>query len=359
MGGVDAAMATAKVSPVSSAVSSAVSSDRPNRELREVQIYEVGPRDGLQNEPESVSTEAKLELIQRLALSGIGFIEVTSFVSPKWIPQLADAEELVAILPSFPDVRYSALVPNPQGYERFARAGELHTAAVFISASETHNRKNVNRGIADHLERLRAVVEAAAADGHGTRAYVSTVCGCPYEGEIAVAAVAELTRELFALGVDEVSLGDTIGVGHPRQVRELIRAVAGVAPLERIALHLHDTYGRALANVQAGYEAGVRIFDSSIAGLGGCPYAPGASGNVATEDIVDLFGREGIATGIELDRLVDAAGWLEGEVLRRPLSGRVFRAELGRREKSTAFQADTQADIQADIQADTEDRSSE
>lgn len=301
-----------------------------------VRIYEVGPRDGLQNEPENVPTAAKLELIQRLALSGLRRIEVTSFVSPKWIPQLADAEDLAAILPTFPDVYYSALVPNPQGYERFARAAALHTAAVFISASETHNRKNVNRGIADHLARLRPVIESAAADGRTTRAYVSTVCGCPYEGEVALAAVAELTRELFALGIDEVSLGDTIGVGTPKQVRELVSVIAQEAPLERIALHLHDTYGRALANVQAGYEAGIRSFDSSIGGLGGCPYAPGASGNVATEDVVDLFEHEGIATGVDLSRLVAAAAWLESSVLRRPLPGRVVRAELGKREKSVA-----------------------
>jgi len=304
-----------------------------------VRIYEVGPRDGLQNEPETVSTEAKLELIQRLAQSGLARIEVTSFVSPRWIPQLADADDLAALLPRFPSVRYSALVPNPQGYERFARAATLHTAAVFISASETHNRKNVNRGVAEHLARLRPVIESAVADGRATRAYVSTVCGCPYEGEVALAAVVGLTRELLALGVNEISLGDTIGVGTPRQVQELVRAVAQEVPLERIALHLHDTYGRALANVQAGYEAGIRIFDSSIGGLGGCPYAPGASGNVATEDVVDLFEHQGIATGVELSRLVGAAAWLERDVLRRPLPGRVVRAELGKRERRVAATA--------------------
>lgn len=302
----------------------------------EVSIYEVGPRDGLQNEPDRISTEAKLELIQRLALAGLRRIEATSFVSPQWIPQLADAEDLAALLPSFPDVRYSALVPNVQGYERFASVGSLHTAAVFISASETHNRKNVNRGVADHLERLRPVIERAAADGRGTRAYVSTVCGCPYEGDVSAAAVARLTESLLELGVEQISLGDTIGVGHPSQLRELVACLGQVAPLDRLALHLHDTYGRALANVQAGYEAGIRTFDSSIGGLGGCPYAPGASGNVATEDVVDLFEREGIATGVALERLVDAAGWLEADVLRRKLSGRVARAELGKREMQAA-----------------------
>jgi len=180
------------------------------------------------------------------------------------------------------------------------------------------------------------VVERASADGFPVRAYVSTVCGCPYEGEVTIAAVAKLVRRLFDLGVAEISLGDTIGVGHPRQVRELVAAVAGEGPLARIALHLHDTYGRALANVQAGYEAGVRIFDASIAGLGGCPYAPGASGNVATEDVCDLFEREGIATGVDLDRLVDASAWLERDVLGRPLPGRVYRARMGARERARA-----------------------
>jgi hydroxymethylglutaryl-CoA lyase len=299
----------------------------------EVSIYEVGPRDGLQNEPDSVPTQAKLELIQRLVLSGIRLIEATSFVSPRWIPQLADAEDLAGLLPSFADVRYSALVPNLEGYDRFARVGSLDTAAVFISASETHNRKNVNRGIAEHLERIRPVVERAIADGRGTRAYVSTVCGCPYEGDVPASAVARLSESLLALGVEQISLGDTIGIGDPCQVRELVDCLAQVTPLDRLALHLHDTYGRALANVQAGYEAGIRTFDSSIGGLGGCPYAPGASGNVATEDVVDLFEREGIATGVELSRLVDAAGWLEADVLRRRLPGRVARAELGKRAK--------------------------
>jgi hydroxymethylglutaryl-CoA lyase len=209
-------------------------------------------------------------------------------------------------------------------------------AAVFLSASETHNQRNLNCSIAEQLERIRPVARRARADGHGVRAYVSTVCGCPYEGEVALEAVASLTATLLELGASEVSLGDTIGVGHPRGVRALVAAVADVAPLERIALHLHDTYGRALANVQAGYEAGVRTFDASLAGLGGCPYAPGASGNVATEDVVDLFERSGVATGVSLEALVDASEWLEREVLRRPLPGRVYRAMRGARERAAA-----------------------
>ena len=299
-------------------------------------IYEVGPRDGLQNEPETVPTAAKLELVRRLAAAGLARIEVTSFVSPKWIPQLADGEELAGELPALPGVRYSALVPNEQGYARFRAAGAIQMAAVFLSASETHNRKNLNCSIAEQLERIRPVADSAAYDGVALRAYVSTVCGCPYEGEVAIGAVTALVEQLRALGVAELSLGDTIGVGVPRGVRALVRAVAGVAPLESVALHLHDTYGRALANVEAGYEAGVRTFDSALGGLGGCPYAPGASGNVATEDVVDLFERSGIATGVSLDALVDTSTWLEREVLSRALPGRVYRAVRGARERAGA-----------------------
>jgi len=299
----------------------------------DVVLYEVGPRDGLQNEPETVATEAKAALIARLVAAGLRRVEVTSFVSPQWIPQLADADALCERLPREGGAVFSALVPNEAGYRRF-RAARLPVAAFFVSASETHNRRNVNRGVAEHLERFRPVAEQARADGVRLRAYVSTVCGCPYEGEVAPVAVVSLVERLVGLGADELSLGDTIGVGHPRQVRELVAAVAGVAPLERVALHLHDTWGRALANVQAGYEAGVRTFDASLGGLGGCPYAPGASGNVATEDVVDLFARAGVATGVDLDALVDASAWLEGEVLKRRLPSRVFRARLGQRRRA-------------------------
>jgi hydroxymethylglutaryl-CoA lyase len=304
----------------------------------DVVLYEVGPRDGLQNEPDVVPTEAKARLVERLVGAGLRRVEVTSFVSPKWIPQLADADALCARLPRGGPATFSALVPNQAGYERFRAAG-LPVAAFFVSASETHNRRNVNRGVADHLEAFRPVAERARADGVRLRAYVSTVCGCPYEGAVPVAAVVSLVERLVALGADELSLGDTIGVGHPRQVRELVAAVAGAAPLERVALHLHDTWGRALANVQAGYEAGVRTFDASLGGLGGCPYAPGASGNVATEDVVDLFARAGIATGVDLDALVDATAWLEQDVLERPLPGRVYRARLGERRRAREKQA--------------------
>lgn len=298
----------------------------------DVVLHEVGPRDGLQNEPEVVPTEAKAALIQRLVAAGLRRVEVTSFVSPQWIPQLADADALCERLPRGA-ATFSALVPNEAGYRRFRAAG-LPVAAFFVSASETHNRRNVNRGIAEHLARFEPVAAQARADGVRLRAYVSTVCGCPYEGEVPVSAVVSLVERLVALGADEISLGDTIGVGHPRQVRELVAAVSGAVPLERVALHLHDTWGRALANVQAGYEAGVRIFDASLGGLGGCPYAPGASGNVATEDVVDLFERAGIATGVDLDALVDTTAWLEGDVLKRPLPSRVYRARLGQRRRA-------------------------
>jgi hydroxymethylglutaryl-CoA lyase len=217
-----------------------------------------------------------------------------------------------------------------KGYQRF-RASSLSTAAFFVSASESHNRSNVNRSIREHLDRFRPVAERARNDGITLRAYVSTVCGCPFEGEVAIPRVVALVQDLLELGVDEVSLGDTIGVGTPDQVRSLAAAVAAVAPLEKVALHMHDTYGRALANVEAGYRSGIRIFDSSLGGLGGCPYAPGASGNAATEDLVDLFEASGIATGIDLDALVDTAAWVERDLLRRSLPGRVFRARLARR----------------------------
>ncbi len=303
------------------------------RPAPDVVVYEVGPRDGLQNEPESVPTAAKIELLSRLARTGLSRIEATSFVSPRWIPQLADGEAVARSAPRVPGVVWSGLVPNEQGYERL-RATGLPVAALFVSASESHNRKNVNCSVAESLERFRPVAERARADGVALRAYVSTVCGCPYEGAVATSAVVTLVERLLALGVGEVSLGDTIGVGRPPQVRALVAAVAGAAPLGRIALHLHDTYGRALANLQAGYEAGIRTFDASLGGLGGCPYAPGASGNVATEDVVDLFEGSGVSTGVDLERLVDVAVWLETDVLKRRLPGRVLRAHVGARERA-------------------------
>jgi hydroxymethylglutaryl-CoA lyase len=297
-----------------------------------IRIHEAGARDGLQNEADVVPTATKLELLARIAAAGIRSMDATSFVSPKWIPQLADADELAARLELRPGVSYMALVPNMAGYERFAKS-RFDVVGFFASASESHNQSNVNRPIAEHLERFKPVVERVKADGKRLRCYLSTVCGCPFEGDVPVAQVMRVTRQLIALGADEISFGDTIGVGVPRQVRELVRALAGEIPLERVSLHFHDTYGRALANVAVGYEEGVRAFDSSLGGLGGCPYAPGASGNVATEDVVDLFERSGVATGVDLDALVDVTDWMARDVLKRPLPGRVYRAVLGGRSR--------------------------
>jgi hydroxymethylglutaryl-CoA lyase len=304
-----------------------------------VRIHEVGPRDGLQNESQVIGLADKLDLVRRLAHAGLRSIECASYVSPQWIPQLADSDELAVRLPDLPGVQYRGLVPNLKGYERFRKAGHVHRAAVFISASETHNRKNVNRSVAEHFEGLVPVIERARADGVPIRAYVSTSFGCPDEGAVAPEAVVKLAGDFVAAGVDDVSLGDTVGVGVPGQVRELVAALEELIPLGRIALHFHDTYGRGLVNVQAGYEAGVRDFDASLGGLGGCPYAPGAAGNVATEDVVDLFEHSGIATGIDLQALVDTTAWLERDVLKRPLTSRVYRAEMGVRERDSRKEA--------------------
>lgn len=301
-----------------------------------VRITEVGPRDGLQNEAVLVPARRKIELIERLVAAGLREIEVSSFVSPDWIPQLADADEVVAALPRRAGVRYGALVPNEKGYERFRASGRLDVAALFISTSETHNRKNVNRGVDDHLERLRPVAERAHADGVSVRAYASTVFGCPYEGAIDPEAVVSLARRLDEIGADEIALGDTNGVGVPAQVRDLVARLEDHLALDRIVLHVHDTWGRGLANVAAGFDAGLRRFDASIGGLGGCPYAPGAAGNVATEDLVGFFDAAGVTTGIDLDALVDTSAWLEAHVLDRAIGSRVYRASLGARERANA-----------------------
>jgi hydroxymethylglutaryl-CoA lyase len=300
--------------------------------MSQVRIHEAGARDGLQNEADIVPTATKLELLRRIAAAGIRSMDATSFVSPQWIPQLADADELALRLERRPGVSYMALVPNLAGYERFAKS-PFDVVAFFASASESHNKSNVNRPIAEHLDRFKPVVERVKADGRLLRCYLSTVCGCPFEGDVPIAQVMRVTRQLITLGADEISFGDTIGVGVPGQVRALVRALAGEIALDRVALHFHDTYGRALANVQAGYEEGVRAFDSSLGGLGGCPYAPGASGNVATEDVVDLFERSGVRTGVDLDALVDVTDWMARDVLKRPLPGRVYRAVLGGRSR--------------------------
>ena len=275
----------------------------------DVRIVEVGPRDGLQNEKATIPTPAKIELIDRLSATGLQCIEATSFVSPKWIPQLADAAEVMAAIDRRPGVRYPVLVPNLQGYER-ARAAGAVDIAVFTAASEAFNRRNTNAGIDESLQRFAPVMARARADGVSVRGYVSTVLGCPYQGDVPLADVVRVARALHDMGCFEVSLGDTIGVGTPGKAREMLRAVAAEVPMAALAVHFHDTYGQALSNILACLEEGVAVVDSSVSGTGGCPYARGASGNVASEDVVYMLHGMGIATGIDLDRLVDTGRWL-------------------------------------------------
>ena len=288
----------------------------------QVRIVEVGPRDGLQNEATPIPTADKLGFVRGLVAAGLRDIEVTSFVHPARVPQLADAAELLAALEPMAGVRYSALVPNPKGLER-ARACGVARIAVFTAASQTFTQKNIGMGIEESLAVFAPVVQAAREAGMTVRGYVSTCFVCPYEGEIAPAAVTRVARALLAMGCDEISLGDTIGAAVPRDVHALLDALEGEVPLPQLALHMHDTYGTALANVCAGLERGIRVFDASAGGLGGCPYAPGASGNLATEDLVYLLERMGLATGVELEKLAQASSRL-ANILGRPLPGRVL-----------------------------------
>jgi len=290
----------------------------------EVSVYEVSPRDGLQNEPLIVPLADKLRLIAALADAGLRRIEVSSFVSPKWVPQLADAGELIAALPALPGVIYSALVPNSRGLER-ALEVKLPEIAVFLSASESHNKANVNKSVDATLEVFREIVPPAIEAGVRVRAYVSTVWGCPYEGDIPVAKSVHIAKRLVDLGCYQVSLGDTIGVGTPKKTHEVVSAMLSEIPNESVALHFHDTRGTALANVLMGLELGIRTFDASVGGLGGCPYAPGASGNLATEDLVYMLDGMGVRTGVDLDKLVEA-GKVAGAVVKRPLTGKVHQA---------------------------------
>jgi hydroxymethylglutaryl-CoA lyase len=306
-----------------------------------VTVYEVGPRDGLQNEVANVPTADKLALVGALAAAGIRRIEATSFVSPRWIPQLADAGEVTRALPRLPGVSWVVLVPNAKGLERLLAAlgadGDRRAdvaAAVFLSASETHNRKNINRTIAETLAELDGLVPAARAAGLEVRGYVSTVFGCPYEGRIDPARPAEIAGRLVALGCGQVSLGDTIGVATPADVRRGLERILRTVPASRLALHMHDTRGTALANVVAGLDAGIATFDASIGGLGGCPYAPGASGNLATEDLVYLLHGMGYETGIDFAKLI-AAGALAQRLVGRRLPGKTLQAELARAEERT------------------------
>ncbi len=290
----------------------------------DVRIFEVSLRDGLQNESVFVPTEDKLAHLHRLIDAGVKDIEVTSFVRASRIPALADAEDLVARLPRVDDVRFWALVPNPIGMDRALAAGITHVC-TFLSASETHNLRNVNRTVRESLAGLRKVIGTAVDEGVRVRAYLSTVFGCPYEGDVPVARVVDVAKALMDLGADVLALGDTTGVGLPGQVEQVLEALdaAGIGP-DRIALHAHDTRGTALVNVWAAYRAGVRRFDGSVAGIGGCPYAPGAAGNAATEDLVHLFEASGLRTGIDLDAL-GAAGREMESLLGRPLPGRMHQ----------------------------------
>lgn len=289
-----------------------------------VRIVEVGPRDGLQNEKKIVPTETKIEFIRRLAETGLKTIEATAFVSPKWIPQMADHAEVMRALPRGTGVNFPVLVPNMRGFEAAVASGATEVA-VFAAASETFSQRNINCSIAESLERFAPVFTAARAANVRVRGYVSCALGCPYEGEVPPSKVGEVAGELFDRGSYEISLGDTIGVGTPIRTAELIETVARRVPIEKLAGHFHDTYGLALANVYASLLVGVTVFDASVSGLGGCPYAPGAAGNVATEDLVYMLDSMGIETSVELDRLVEA-GMFICERLGREIQSRVARA---------------------------------
>ena len=280
-----------------------------------IRIVEVGPRDGLQNEKAIVPTAAKVELIDRLSATGLQTIEATSFVSPKWIPQLADATDVYTAIRKAPGVRYPVLVPNMQGYER-ARAVGAEEIAVFTAASEAFNRKNINATIAESLERFAPVIERARADGVAVRGYVSTVLGCPYQGDVPVADVVLVATRLHDMGCYEISLGDTIGIGTPAKARAMLAAVASEVPMSALAIHFHDTRGQALANILACLELGVGVIDAAVSGVGGCPYARGASGNVASEDVVYMLHGMGITTGIDLDKLIETGRWLSAQLAR-------------------------------------------
>ncbi|MCB1704049.1 MAG: hydroxymethylglutaryl-CoA lyase [Halioglobus sp.] len=291
-----------------------------------VQIVEVGPRDGLQNEQQPISTATKLALIEQLAEAGVSYIEAGSFVNPKWVPQMAGSDEVLQQLQRRAGVTYAALTPNLQGYERALACG-VSEVAIFAAASETFSHRNINCSVAESLARFQPVLATAARDKVRVRGYVSCVVGCPYEGEVAPAKVADVARQLYEMGCCEISLGDTIGVGTPASVTAMLEAALQHIPVPQLAVHMHDTYGQALANIYASLQLGIATVDSSVAGLGGCPYAKGASGNVATEDVVYLLNGLGIEHGIALDRLI-AAGSYICQQLGRETGSKVARATL-------------------------------
>lgn len=294
-----------------------------------IRIVEVGPRDGLQNEAKLLGVAEKVELIDRLVAAGARIVEAGAFVSPKWVPQMASSDEVLALINRPDDVSFPVLTPNVKGYEA-ARAARADTVAVFGTASETFSKRNINASIVESLDRFREVVAMATTDGVRVRGYVSCVMGCPYEGDVRTEAVVDFAKALYEMGCFEISLGDTIGVGTPARVRDLVQAVASEVPVSALAGHFHDTYGQAVANIWASVEAGVRVFDSSVSGLGGCPYAPGASGNVATEDVVYCLEGSGFSTGVDLDALIDVGAWISARLGRTPGS-KVARARLAAR----------------------------
>ena len=296
-----------------------------------VRIVEMGPRDGLQNEAREVPTALKVELIERLADAGLPAVEATAFVSPKWVPQMADHTEVLERIRRKPGVSYPVLTPNLKGFESACAAGATEVA-IFGAASEAFSKRNINCSIAESLERFRPVVDEAKKSGIKVRGYVSCVLGCPFEGDVKPGAVARVAGELYDMGCYEISLGDTIGVGTPAKTKAMIEACAKRVPIAKLAGHYHDTYGQALANAYASIELGVRTFDASVAGLGGCPYAKGATGNVATEDVVYMLHGLGLDTGIDLDKLVEIGAWISG-VLGRDYGSRAGKALASKRAK--------------------------
>lgn len=290
-----------------------------------VTIKEVGPRDGLQNEKNFIKTEDKIQWINMLSATGLKYIEITSFVNPKWIPQLADAIQVAKSIHRENDITYVALVPNERGLQGALEAN-IDEVAVFMSASESHNLKNINKSIADTFPVLKPVIQEAIAAGKTVRGYVSTVFGCPYEGGVSTDAVLSVSEQLFTLGIQELSLGDTIGVANPRQVEEVLTEVLKRFPQNKLAMHFHDTRGTALANTLVALNLGITKFDSSLGGLGGCPYAPGASGNLATDDLHYMLGKMGVETGINRDQLIKSALFIE-EKLGKPLPSHTMQIE--------------------------------